>query len=70
MTTTETMGWCPTWITNQPAYLSGHVEDIMMYLYGDLVSEMACRVKRHAGHYQSQRGQGGGGGGGGEPDSI
>ena len=38
----------------------------MAYLYGDQVSEMVCRVKRHAGHYQSQRGQGGGGGG--EPD--
>ena len=51
---------------NQPAYLSGREEDIMAYLYGDQASEMARRVKRHAGHYQSQRGQGGGGGG--EPD--
>ena len=51
---------------NQPAYLSGREEDIMAYLYGDQASEMVCRVKRHAGHYQSQRGQGGGGGG--EPD--
>ena len=38
----------------------------MAYLYGDQASEMAHRVKRHAGHYQRQRGQGGGGGG--EPD--
>ena len=51
---------------NRPAYLSGHEEDIMAYLYGDQASEMVCRVKRHAGHYQSQCGQGGGGGG--EPD--
>ena len=34
----------------------------MMYLYGDQVSEMMCRVKRHTGHYQSQCGQDGGGG--------
>ena len=46
---------------NQPVYLSGHEEDIMAYLYGDQASEMPCRVKRHAGHYQSQHGQGGGG---------
>ena len=51
---------------NRPAYLSGREEDIMAYLYSDQVSEMVCRVKRHAGHYQSQHGQGGGGGG--EPD--
>ena len=38
----------------------------MVYLYGDQASEMVCRVKRHARHYQSQHGQGGGGGG--EPD--
>ena len=37
-------------------------------LYSDQASEMVCRVKRHARHYQSQCGQGGGGGGGGEPD--
>ena len=29
----------------------------MAYLYGDQASEMACRVKRHARHYQSQRGR-------------
>ena len=52
---------------NRPAYLSGRVEDIMAYLYGDQVSEMVHRVKRHTGHYQSQHRQGGGGGG--EPDS-
>ena len=48
---------------NRPAYLSGREKDIMAYLYGDQVSEMAHRVKRHARHYQSQRRQGGGGGG-------
>ena len=48
---------------NRPAYLSGREEDIMAYLYGDQASEMVRRVKRHAGHYQSQCGQGGGGGG-------
>ena len=36
---------------NRPAYLSGREEDIMAYLYGDQASEIACRVKRHAGHY-------------------
>ena len=51
---------------NRPAYLSGREEDIMAYLYGDQASEMARRVRRHAGHYQRQRGQGGGGGS--EPD--
>ena len=39
----------------------------MVYLYGDQASEMAHRVKRHTGHYRSQRRQGGGGGS--EPDS-
>ena len=48
---------------NRLAYLSGHEEDIMVYLYGDQASEMVCRVKRHTRHYQSQHGQGGGGGG-------
>ena len=33
----------------------------MVYLYSDQASKMACRVKRHAGHYRSQHGQGGGG---------
>ena len=32
----------------------------MAYLYSDQVSEIACRVKRHARHHQSQCGQGGG----------
>ena len=34
----------------------------MAYLYSDQASKMAHRVKRHAGHYWSQHGQGGGGG--------
>ena len=51
---------------NRLAYLSGHEKGIMVYLYSDQASEMACRVKRHARHYQSQHGQGGGGGS--EPD--
>ena len=43
--------------------LAPNMENQPAYLYGDQASEMACRVKRHTGHYQSQRGQGGGGGG-------